>query len=477
MQQLTGGDALFLRVETENSPMHIGGVSIYDQSTTPKGKVRFKDILKLFESRLDRSPIFRRKLLEVPMDYDQPYWVDDENFDLEFHVRHIALPQPGDWRQLCIQVARLHARPLDRNHPLWEVYVIEGLNNIPTIPEGSFALYVKVHHCAMDGASGVQFFGAFNDISEKPAKLKKPEPWTPEPPPARSQLLTNAYVNRLRRSYDMVKLLGGINPIRKRIQSGRDEGRIQSRESEIPLTRFNAKLSPHRVVDAIKMDFADVRAIKNTVEGATINDAVLTIVAGAMRKYLDAKGELPEEPLLTGCPIDVRDENEQEAGGNMIGMMNVSLCTDIDDPYDRLVEIHEAAQSAKNYAEALGPRIGMDIAETVPTGIQSAVVKLAVGAGLSERNAMMNTIVTNVPGSPVQLYLCGARQIDAFGIGPVVPGTGLFHTVGSFVLNKKGSIILGFVACRDAMPDPGFYADCLRESYQELKTACESRKA
>ena len=152
IQQLSGPDAMFLHTELKGFPMLIGGVSIYDQSTSPNGTVRFKDILAMFESRLDRSPIFTRKLVEVPFKLDQPYWVEDPAFDLEFHVRHIALPQPGDWRQLCIQVARLHARPLDRGRPLWEAYVIEGLNNVEGVPPGSFALYLKVHHAAADGA-------------------------------------------------------------------------------------------------------------------------------------------------------------------------------------------------------------------------------------------------------------------------------------------------------------------------------------
>jgi len=473
MQQLSGGDALFLKVEMDNCPMHIGGVSIYDQSTAPGGKVRFKNILKTFASRLDRSAIFRRKLLHAPMNMDQPYWIDDEDFDLEFHVRHIALPKPGDWRQLCIQVARLHARPLDQSHPLWEAYIIEGLNHIEGVPAGSFAVYIKAHHCALDGITGLRFFGAINDITAEPPALDAAD-WKAKPKPSYSQLMGKAYLNRLRRSYDIVKLAGKIGPTRKRLQQARDDGKIQPIDS-VPATRFNEAISPHRVLDAVKFDFEAIRQIKNSVPGTTINDAVLAIISGAMRKYLNSHGELPDEPLVTGCPIDVRDESNREAAGNMIGMMSVSLRSDIDDAHERFVAIHQAAQSAKNQAEALGPGIAMEIAETVPTGIQSAVIRLAVSSGMAERNAVLNTIITNVPGSPVQLYLCGARQVDAIGLGPIAPGTALFHTVNSLVLNKKGSITISFVACRDAMPDPAFYSQCLEESYQELKSACEAQ--
>ena len=476
MQQLSGGDALFLKVELENFPMHIGGVSIYDQSTAPDGIVRFKDILRMLEGRLDQSPIFKRKLQEVPMNWDEPYWVDDDNFDIEFHVRHIALPKPGDWRQLCIQAARLHARPLDRTRPLWEIYVIEGLNNVEGVPKGSFALYTKIHHCAMDGVSGVQFFAALHELSADSVTERPPADIPACPTPSRSRMLGNAYIKGLRRSTDIMKLMGSISPTRKRIRAARESGDVLE-SGEVPSTRFNGPLSGHRVVDSVRYDFEAIRAIKNTLEGATVNDVVLAIVSGALRKYLSAHNELPEEPLVTGCPIDVRDESEREAGGNMIGMMSVNLNSDIDDAWERFEAVHNAAISAKNFAEVLGPRIGMDIAETVPTGIQSAIIRMSVGARLTERSAMMNTVVTNVPGSPVQLYMCGARQVDAIGMGPVLPGTGLFHTVSSFVLNKQGSITISFVACREVMPDPAFYAQCLRDSFDDLAAAALGEEA
>ena len=156
MKQLSGTDNLFLRMERGHQFMHVAGLGIYDPSTAPEGRVRFKDILRFFESRLDASPIFRRRLVNVPFDVDRPYWIEEADIDVEFHVRHVALPHPGDWRQLCIQVARIHSRPLDRSKPLWEAYVIEQLNNVPGIPPGSFALYIKFHHCAVDGEAGTE---------------------------------------------------------------------------------------------------------------------------------------------------------------------------------------------------------------------------------------------------------------------------------------------------------------------------------
>lgn len=471
MKQLSGQDAMFLHTELEGFPLHIGGVSILDQSTAPGGLVRFKDILAMFESRLDRSPIFRQKIATVPYNLDQPYWVDDPDFDLEFHVRHIALPKPGDWRQLCIQVARLHSRPLDRSRPLWEAYIIEGLNNVEGVPEGSFALYLKVHHCAVDGATGVQFFGAFNDLSPTPEDSPKPKPWRPKAMPSNSKLLRKAYMNNLRMPGDIFRLARKAMPARKRVKEGVEAGEFRE-PAKAPSTRFNGKISPHRVVDAVKFDFEEVRAIKSAVKDATINDTVLSIVGGGLRKYLEAKGELPDMPMTSLCPVNVRDDSQKETEGNMVGTMTVALFTDEADPKARLAKVHDEAQSAKSYIKAMGPTLFKEVTDTVPAGLQSLVSLVAERTDMMEKNVMQNTAVTNVPVSPYQLYMCGAAIIDSFGIGPLNPGMGLFHTVNSMVLNKKGKITLAFICCREIMPDPSFYAQCLQESYEELRDAC-----
>ncbi|MEE4144568.1 MAG: wax ester/triacylglycerol synthase family O-acyltransferase [Halieaceae bacterium] len=475
MKQLTGPDAMFLHMELEGFPMQIGGVSIYDQSTSPGGLVRFKDILAMFESRLDRSPIFRRKLVEVPFNLDQPYWVDDPNFDLEFHVRHIALPKPGDWRQLCIQVARLHARPLDRNRPLWEAYIIEGLHDLEGVPPGSFALYLKVHHAAMDGASGVEFFGAFNDTIPNPEPASAPALWQPSAPPGTGKLLFKAYTNSLLKPGQMLRMARDLLSSRKRIKQGLSRGEF-SELGEIPTTRFNRKLTPHRVVGATRFDFDAIRSIKNSVQGATVNDVMLAIVSGALRKYLIEKNELPEGSLVTGCPVNVRDEGEKDKAGNMVGMMTTALCTDVDDPLQRLREVHEQAVNAKAYMQAQGARMMVDFSETVPAGIQALLIQATAMTGLAEKNLMMNTTITNVPGAPYQLYMCGAQLIDSFGIGPLAPGMGLFHTVNSMVMKNRGAITLAFICCREVMPDPEFYTRCIEESFAELQRASTPRR-
>ncbi len=343
------------------------------------------------------------------------------------------------------------------------------------VPPGSFALYLKVHHAAIDGASGMQFFSAFNDITPIPAAASLPAVWEAETPPSNTRLLGKAYMNNLKKPGQIVRMGREVMASRKRVKQGLEAGDF-TELGDIPSTRFNGKLSPHRVVGATKFDFEAVRQIKNSVKGATINDAVLAIVSGALRKYLDAKGELPEESLVTGCPVNVRSEAEKDVEGNLVGMMTTCLNTDIDDPLQRLQQVHDDAMDAKAYMQAQGARMMIDFSETVPASIQALLTQASAAAGIAEKNLLMNTTVTNVPGSPVQLYMCGAQIIDSFGIGPISPGMGLFHTVNSMVMKGKGTLTLAFLCCRDAMPDPEVYAECIEASYEELRQATNPRK-
>lgn len=467
MEQLSGQDAMFLHAELDGLPQHIGGVSVYDQSTAPDGKVRFKQILAMLEDRVHLSPIFRRQLAFVPYNLGRPYWTEDQDFDMEYHVRHIALPAPGDWRQLCILAARIHSQPLRRDKPLWEMYVIEGLKNVEGYPPNCFAILLKVHHCAMDGATGTQFMNIVHDLTPEVQAAGEAPPWIIEPP-SRVRMLGRAYIDawaKPARVFDMIK---ENLPAIKRIREGREQQRFHSIEDK-PATRFQGKISRHRVVEARKFDFEEVRAIKNTLPGTTINDVMLTIVAGGLRKYLDAKGELPQQSLVTGCPIDVRSPEQKAAGGNMVGFMNVALRTDIADPVERMAAVHDETQSAKAYANALGPSFAVDLADVMPGNVLSLAIRTASATGLAEASVMFNTIITNVPGAPFQLYMCGAELIDSISLGPLLPNVGLFHIVYSSVQDKKGSINLSFSACRDMLPDPAFYAQCLRESFDELQ--------
>ncbi len=467
MQQLSGLDAMFLHQEMDNTPMHIGPLFIYDPSTAPNGFVRYKDILETFRNRLGRSTVFRRKVVSVPMQLDQPYWVEDANFDLEFHVRHIALPKPGDWRQLCIMVARLHSRPLDRSRPLWEAYVIEGLDGIGGVPPGSFAIFMKVHHAAMDGATGTEVMGAIHDLSPDPETGLAEDNWKAERDPSALGLLARAYVNNLRQPAKLAGLIGEAVPALRRIRKGKKEHRFKSLGVK-ERTRFNGAVSPHRVFGAVTFNLAEVRQIKQAAEGATVNDVILSVVGGGLRRYLASKDELPEKSLVAGAPVNVRSEAQKNSGGNLVSMMAVSLCSDVEDPLQRLRDVHAGAVQSKAYQNAIGATFMADVTQSLPASLVVMAGRAASAAGLlANMKPIFNTIVTNVPGAQIPLYMGGAKMVRSLGAGPCVDSMGLFQPVTSY----NGMISISFQACRNMLPDPEFYAKCLQQSYDDLKQA------
>lgn len=464
MHQLTGLDASFLYMETPNAPMHISGLSIYDQSTAPSGKVRFKDVIAHFNERVRPIPTMTRRLVEVPFDLDHPYWVSDGNFDPEFHVRHIALPKPGDWRQLCILISRLHARPLDRARPLWEVYIIEGLNNVAGVPEGSFAVFSKTHHAAIDGSSGAEMTAAIHDLSPDYSVARPPAVIKVDNQPSRAELIARAQWNNLRKPFNFLSVARNTVPGMARAWNQVRKGELQQVKT-IPRVRFNGKVSPHRVFEAVTLELSDVKAIKNAVPGATVNDAAVSIVGGALRRYLEHHGELPEESLVAMAPVNVRTEQEKGTGGNIVSAMAVQVRSDINDPIERLKAVHESTSQAKELNNAVGAKAMTDYTQFIPSMLTAQAARLASQWGLMSRmKPSFNCVITNVPGPQVSLYSMGAKMINSFGTGPVLDGLGLFHVISSYC----GKFTISATACREMMPDPEFYHDCLQASFDEM---------
>ena len=465
MHQLSGLDATFLYAEMNNSPMHIAPLLIYDPSTTGTEVVRFKDILNTFASRLHRSPVFKRKLAMVPLNLDQPYWVEDDNFDLEFHVRHIALPKPGDWRQLSILVARLHARPLDRSRPLWEAYIIEGLDNVEGLPKGCFAMFLKIHHAAIDGASGVEIISALHDLGPNPPPPRQEAAPVLDPGPGRVEMLWRAYKVNMWAPFRLARLLTEGIPAWRRVHEGVKAKKFRTLGDK-ERTRFNAAVSPHRVAGAADFDLGLIRKMKDAVPGATVNDVILSIVGGSLRNYLLDKGELPEGSLVAGAPVNVRKSDDAAAAGNQVSMMVIALRTDIAGARERLQAVHEGAVGSKAYHEAVGARLMTDMTQSLPAELAALGVRAALGSGLmAGMKPIFNTIVTNVPGPQVPLYMGGAQVVRSYGLGPCIDNMGLFHAVTSY----NGQIAVSFQACREMMPDPGFYEQCLYAAYSALQ--------
>jgi diacylglycerol O-acyltransferase len=471
VEQLSAQDASFLYVENEKVANHVGGLYVYDQSAVPGGDLTFKGILRYLESKLHLVPRYRQRLVEVPGNIDHPYWVDDPNFDLEYHVRHMALPKPGDWRQLCIQTSRIYDRPLDMDRPLWVFYVIEGLDHVERCPPGSFAIVTKTHHAMIDGVSGTAMATALHDLDPN-SEIAEPQPWTAERQPQPMELVQRTVVKNLSQPMNFFRLMAETAPVTARVMTGLQDGslKLPVAAGDVPRTRFNGNTSRHKVIDAVSLPLADLKSIKNVVPGATINDAILAIGGGALRKYLLDKGELPDKPLITLAPISVRSDNPADAanGGNAVSGMLVPLGTHIEDPLERLATVHEAAVDSKKLTNAVGAKVMTDFTQFIPGVTMGMASRLSSALGLATAgDPIINTVLTNVPGPQVPLYFCGARLVDQFSLGIVQDGMCLFQGI----LSYDGRLTLTAMSDREAMPDPEFYRNCLLAAFEELRDA------
>jgi WS/DGAT/MGAT family acyltransferase len=476
MQQLSAMDASFVYLETPHTPMHIGSVGIYDPATAPGGFVRFKDILSFIQSRLGGARSFRQRLVRVPFDLDHPYWIEDPEFDIEFHVRHIALPKPGDWRQLCIQVARLHARPMDLTKPLWEFTIIEGLDNVEGLPPGCFALVSKVHHAAIDGMSGVEMSAAIHDLDANiTPRAGEADGWRPENMPHVADLLMRSYFNSLAQPMRVMETIGRSLPGMAKLGTSVGKGDVSIRNARpAPKTRFNGKVSAHRVWDAVPFKLADIRAVKDAVPDATVNDVILAVVGGALRRYLKGRDELPRDTLTAMAPISVRGDGDKGALGNLVSAMVVGLGTQIEDDLERLRFVHDEAINSKALTNAVGAKNLSDYSKLMPSALAGLGARLYSRIGAANAHSpVFNCVVTNVPGSRVPLYFAGARMVAMYGTGPIFDGMGLINTIYSY----GPTIAISFTADRDAMPDPAAYADALRETFAAMQGAAAKPSA
>jgi WS/DGAT/MGAT family acyltransferase len=446
---------------------------IYDPSTAPGGKVTFKGILEEIDARLHLADVFRRRLTGLPGGLHRPYWVEDPNFDLEYHVRHIGLPQPGDWRQLCIQVARLHARQIDLRRPPWEITVIEGLNAVPGVPRGSFAMALKLHHCAVDGMASVQMIAAMHDLdADGPRPAGPDNPWRPDALPSNADLLSRTAINVALYPLRAGAVLASSAPKVVRGLAGLPAKLIGGVVSRVgggglpsfpPKTRFNQTVSPHRVFEARFHDLADFKRIKASVPGATVNDVALAYVGGALREYLAGHGELPDESLVAACPISLRDSDDKSGKGNMVFGRLQSLGTDIADPIERLSSIAASTAGGRSGSDQSTGTQLLELIGTVPTSLLGITAKAASVLPLSGPT-VANTTVTNVPGPTEPIFFSGARLVRAAGLGPLVAGLNLIHVVASY----NGTLSISATADRDALPDPATYAECMEKAFQEL---------
>src|SRR3954453_3555758 len=456
MQQLTGLDAAFLAMETPSVYGHVGSVCVLDPSTAPE-PLTLDRLTRVIESRLHLIPPFRRRLVTVPFGLDQPYWIEDPDFDIEFHVRELALPEPGDDRQLADQAARLHARQLDRRRPLWELYLIHGLEG------GRVAIYTKGHHSAIDGVSGNDILTALLDLSPEGRPEEDVPAWECDEPPSAAAMLVRSVValtlqplRAARFSYGLVRSVPAVAsttvrphvPVVDRLL-GRDRNVLLSSTGlRAPSTPFNRSIGPHRRWAFRSLPFESVRAVKNA-SGVTVNDVVMALCAGALRRWLEERDALPASPLIAGVPVSVRTDEQKGTHGNRVSSMIAPLPTHLDDPRDRLRAAHEAMRAAKEQHGALPADLLADVTQFAMPALAGQAARMAARLRLVERISPFNLIVSNVPGPNVPLYYAGARLESYLPLSAIVDGQGLNITVISY----GGQMHFGLIADRDLMPD------------------------
>jgi diacylglycerol O-acyltransferase len=474
MDQLSPQDAQFLYLESPDNLTHLTSIAIFDQSTVPGGEVvRFKDILAHVEGRLHMSPLFKRRLVHVPLELDFPYWVDDEHFDLEYHIRHGRLPEPGDWRQFCIHVARYHSRPLDMNRPLWEMYVIEGLDNIDWLPKGSYALVTKIHHAAVDGKAIMDFFGALADIDNKgtPAVPLNMTRLRRSPKPGIVDMAVRAAWHTVRSPIGLtdavMRSVPSVYHVAQKVLNAQNKDKY-----DVPDTRFNHVVSPRKMFGARAFRLDDFKAMRAAAPGSTINDVVMAVCGSALRRYLKHHGELPDDSLIAWVPINARTSSTAEADspGNNVTSMTAPIFTNVEDDVDRLARIHEATRLSKEAKAGVSARLMTDLSQHVPAATQVLAGRLVLRAGMAARTC--NLFISNIPGPQVPLYMNGARQVGAYGLAPLVNGMGLFIATPSY----NGEITFNVTSTREIMPDIEFFIECIDASVESLKAAVTPKK-
>jgi diacylglycerol O-acyltransferase len=468
MQQLDGLDALFALNERQHAPMHIAALLIYKPSQIKHKTFLQQEIRQSIKQRLPTSAIFRRRLFPVAYGIDHPYWIEDQNFDLDQHVfSHSIKSHNGDLQSL---LTRLHAQPMDMSRPLWEVHIIHGLGNLKCYEKGSFGLYMKVHHAAMDGVSGTDILAALHNL--EPIAFSpdytppKADDWQADTPPSQWAMTRQACLNNLRKPLNLAWQTRKLIPSWKRATQ-HDDG---SHRPAISWQKspFNSRIDAQRDILLLRFDFSRLRQIRRHYPKTTVNHVILSIVGGALRRYLIALNSLPDNSLASMVPVNVRDRQSGSAG-NAISMMISNLRTDIECPLQRLLAVRDASNSAKQVSRSIGRNAVTSLVRTMPSGLESLAVRALSALSYWPGGVPLPacTIVSNVPGPPVPLYFNDAKLVDMLGLGLLIDHLGLFHVAMSY----NGVMTLSVLSSPSALKEPELYRRCLEESYAALDEA------
>jgi WS/DGAT/MGAT family acyltransferase len=479
MRQLTSLDAQFLAMETPRTYGHVGGLAVYD------GKLDLRhDVCRLLKERLHLLPPFRWRLVEVPFGVDHPYWVEDPDFDLDFHVRESAVAPPGDDRQLAELVSRIFARPLDRSRPLWEVYLIHGLEG------GRAAMLTKVHHSVVDGVSGAEILSVLLDLSPEGRALPPPKSeGSGERPPNDLAMLGRGLLGLPRQPLRALRALPSTAPnlldvpglarvpgmarfgrlasaLRGLVGGPRTDPHVlEMQTAPVPRTRFNARISAHRRFSFGSISLATVKALKNEL-GITVNDVVVALCASAVRDWLIERDELPRDPLVSMIPVSVRGPDERGTFGNRVSMMIVPVPTDVPDPRERLLRAHEYLEGAKARHRAIPASLLTDATSFIPPAVAALAARTTLDI-MARLRPPLNLVISNVPGPREPLYCSGVPLQAHFPVSVIADGVGLNITAMSY----RDHIDFGIVADHDMVDDAWSLMRNVENSLDELEEA------
>lgn len=490
MKQLSGLDNSFLVMEAGGQLGHVGSLSFFDPAGLD-GRSFKRALRATIEDRLHLLGPYRRRLVEVPLDLDRPFWIEDPHFDMDFHFRHIAVPPPGDDHQVAELVSRIHARALDRSKPLWEIYVIEGLAN------GRIGLYTKIHHCTIDGVSGAQMTQVLLDRDPAGDVVPLPsEPWQADPIPTTAEMIARGVVGLIsqpgrmsRTVYRTARTLWESNEALGAAARtlGLDRlplagGWLRARGPEIdadripqtpaPRTSFNRSITSHRRFCFFSMSLPRFKAVKSAL-GVTLNDVVMAVSGSALRNYLIERGELPEDPLIAMVPVSVRSESEKNEYANRVTSILGELATDEADPLVRVQRIHRAMAESKRMQQAMPATMLTDWTEVATPLILAQAARIAARTKILDRlNPPFNVIISNVPGPRESLYCGGAEMETYYPVSAVAEGQGLNITVISY----RDHLDFGVIACRKLVSEVWKFKTLFAEGLEELEKAAEAQK-
>jgi diacylglycerol O-acyltransferase / wax synthase len=459
MQRLTGLDASFLYLETPSQPLHVCSIMELDTSTIPGGYA-FDRLREDLSARIAAMPEFRDKLADNILNLDRPVWVEDKDFDVDKHVHRIGVPAPGGRAELSEICGHIAAVPLDRSRPLWEMWVIEGVDGTDVYAGGRLAVMTKVHHAAVDGVTGANLL----------SHLCTTEADAPVPEPVAGSGQANHWeiAGRGLLRFAARPLLLATKVLPETVSTVVDTARRALAGSAMaspftaPQTPFNASISGRRSVAYAQLELDDVKAVKHHY-GVKVNDVVLALVAGALRKYLADLDELPETPLIATVPVSVHERSDRP-GRNKVSCMFTSLQTDVEDPSERLIAIAQSTSVAKEHSSAIAASLLQDWSQFAATSVFGVAMRLYASTRLTEARPIQNLVVSNVPGPQVPLYFLGAQVRALYPFGPLLHGSGLNVTV----MSLNGRIDVGLISTPELMPDLWDLADNFVEAMKEL---------